>query len=159
MINCLIFGCKSFGSKITKQDNYQGIIHYLLEEIDSFDTILKTKIILLLCFSINDISSIIDLDKLRFFDIIYRLRKDPQVEIKHSIHFFEKYISLALGDIVKGFKNIIYAYIINPSSQSTTNMLHLYLSSLSIVSENPHISLGLFKRDFLDRISEISITQ
>ena len=155
MLNCLIYGCRAYGAAISKQDIFQDIMQSLIGNFDSSNSFLKMKIILLLCFSITDITSILKFNNLRLFQILLKLRKESQSEIKQAIVFFEHYMTLAINEIIKLFKSLVFSYLSNPNQSNLFVNINTYLNAFCIIVDYPKIANSLFKKEFLERLMDL----
>lgn len=132
LLNCLIFGSRHIFKHCDNNRNISddkkkitSIGAFLLENIGSFSPILKVKIILLLCFTINDINSILFFNELNLLSILIKLKKDPNQEIQQSINYLELYISSSLIEVIKNLR----IYIIN-NSNNNVNSKDVYYKEL-----------------------------
>lgn len=180
LINCLIFGAKEYGISLMsdlnklrfinndqyidaiKRHEFGAILVYLIENIESCSSILKTKIILLFKYLITDIPSIIVLDELKLFPlIINKLKKDPQLEIRQGIKFFEDSLQERVSEFVKSFKLTLQQFISSFKNNKKVDFLSLIstltscLKVFTILSTFTKLSFTMFSKDFLDNLIEI----
>jgi len=168
LINCIVYGIRSNQTynyiNTSNEDLYIKIISHIIENIETSDWLLKMKIILLLCFYVNDINTLLLYDKLRLFNTIQKIKKEQQKEIKHSIKFFENSISNALTPILKTLK--VYITGIKSSINSNNvnvnlnmNNIRIYFNIFTKISEVPKLSDVLFRKtEFLERLNDIMNT-
>ena len=159
LLNCLIFGSRHVfnnvsNNKIVNNDKklITNIGAYLVENLGSFSPILKMKIILLLCFTINDINSILYFNELNLITVLIKLRKDPNQEIQQAINYLELYISNSLLEVIKNLRK----YINNNNNVSNKDMFYKELLNSCNKLEEIKEFIDIFKElennkvDYLD---------
>lgn len=183
MINCLIFGAKQFGRQlmqdlttlinnnklnnneidVIKKDEFGAVLSYLIENVESGSSTSKMKLVLLFNFFLTDLSSIVLLNDLKLFQTITKLKKDPHLELRQSIKFFENTVSEKMIEFTKLFKSTLNGYFSSISNQSNKKVDFLMILStlvsclkvFSIIGISSKLLFQMYVPEFLEKIIEI----
>ena len=187
LINCLIFGAKEFGAQLMEnfiiniensggfeayflKDNggdFGSLIINLIENIDSSSHLIKMKTILFFKYLLTDIKSIILFNEMKLFQTITKLKKDPNLELRQSIQFFEYELVDKITEGGKLFKSTLTNVLSNINNNKNFNpktlkdfpqaieVITSCLKFFSIISNMSHrISSTLYEQNLLERLIE-----
>ena len=145
IINCLLFGIV-YNKKNVEFLKFDDFIPECINLLESANSIIKSKIILLFALIFNDNEVIVKYGE-KVFELMLKLRKEKQ-QFYYYVKIFEYYLINYCNNITKYFESI------SDDKKNSKEVISL-LDAFNIIAPYQKVSYALFKTDFLNALINI----
>ena len=145
IINCLLFGIV-YNKKNVEFLKFDDFIPECINLLESANSIIKSKIILLFALIFNDNEVIVKYGE-KVFELMLKLRKEKQ-QFYYYVKIFEYYLINYCNNITKYFESI------SDDKKNSKEVISL-LDAFNIIAPYQKVSYALFKTDFLNSLINI----
>ena len=145
IINCLLFGIV-YNKKNVEFLKFDDFIPECINLLESANSIIKSKIILLFALIFNDNEIIVKYGE-KVFELMLKLRKEKH-QFYYYVKIFEYYLINYCNNITKYFESI------SDDKKNSKEVISL-LDAFNIIAPYQKVSYALFKTDFLNALINI----